>query len=130
MITGKCNVSEYILKEAHGKVESPGMLYRHYAPNTKCLLCDEDKINEISSKYKNPIIIGNKKVNNYKFYNYGNDLVSIAHNIFKILREADQEHGDVIIIQSVETKGLGLAIMNRLIRTCEYNYIKRENENN
>jgi L-threonylcarbamoyladenylate synthase len=130
MIIGKCNVSEYILKEAHGNVESPGMLYRHYAPNTKCILCDEEKIDEVACKYTNPIIIGNKKIRDYKLLNYGNNLVDIAHNIFKLLRKADKQNADVIIIQSVEMQGLGLAIMNRLIRTCEYNYIKRENENN
>ena len=56
--------------------------------------------------------------------NYGDDLVSIAHNIFKLLREADKFDADVILIEAVDTEGLGLAIMNRLIRTCEYNYIR------
>lgn len=125
-IIGKCNVSEYVLKEAHGKVESPGMLYKHYSPNTKCILCDKERIEEISKKYKKSIIIGNNEKDCYKFYDYGHDLITIAHNIFKLLREADKDNGDVIIIESVEYKGLGLAIMNRLIRTCEYNYIKRD----
>ena len=124
-VIGKCHVSEYVLKEAHGKVESPGMLYKHYSPNTKCLLCDKEKINEIVKQYKKAIVIGNEEISCYKFYHYGNDLVTIAHNIFKLLREADKEKADVIIIQSVEYCDLGLAIMNRLIRTCEYNYIKR-----
>lgn len=126
-VIGKCDVSEYVLKEAKGTVESPGMLYKHYSPKTKCLLVDEGKIGEICKDYNKVIIIGDSKVKDipcHKFYNYGDDLVLIAHNIFKLLREADKEEGDIIIIQSVEAKGLGLAIMNRLIRTCEYNYIK------
>ena len=126
MVIGKCNVSEYVLKEAHGNVESPGMLYKHYSPNTKCILCDLEKINEVKEKYNKPIILGNREISCYRFYHYGNDLVTIAHNIFKLLREADKENADVIIIQSVEYTGLGLAIMNRLIRTCEYNYIKKD----
>ena len=125
-IIGRCNVSEYVLKEAHGNVESPGMLYKHYSPNTKCILCDKEKIDEVKKVYDKVIIIGNIETNCYKFYNYGNDLVSIAHNIFKLLREADKDKADVILIQSVDYTGLGLAIMNRLIRTCEYNYIKRD----
>ena len=125
-IIGRCNVSEYVLKEAHGNVESPGMLYKHYSPNTKCILCDKEKIDEVKKVYEKVIIIGNIETNCYKFYNYGNDLVSIAHNIFKLLREADKDKADVILIQSVDYTGLGLAIMNRLIRTCEYNYIKRD----
>ena len=128
-VIGNCNVSEYVMKEAHGNVESPGMLYKHYSPNTKCILCDIEKIPEVINSYPKAIILGNKKIDCYKFYNYGNDLVTIAHNIFKLLREADKDKADVIIIQSVNNDGLGLAIMNRLIRTCEYNYIKRDNEN-
>ena len=124
MVIGKCNVSEYILKEAHGKVESPGMMYKHYSPETKCILVDKNKITEVVKNYRKPIVIGSNEVDCYKFYNYGEKLVTVAHNLFKLLREADKENGDIIIIEAVDTTGLGLAIMNRLIRTCEYNYIK------
>ncbi len=133
-VIGQCNVSEYVLKEAHGKVESPGMLYKHYSPNTKCLLVDKEKIEEVLKKYQKPIIIGDshqEKFSCYKYYFYGDDEITIAHNIFRLLRIADKDQGDVILIQSVKTNGLGLAIMNRLIRTCEYHYIKKDtNEDN
>ena len=132
-VCGKCNVSEFVMKEAHGKVESPGMLYKHYSPKTKCVLVDLSKMEEESRKYAKTIIIGNSKLKDlpcYKFFNYGDDLVSVCHNIFMLLRKADKENADVILIQATETNGLGLAIMNRLIRTCGYNYIKRDNENN
>lgn len=124
-VIGCCNVSEYVMKEAKGKVESPGMLYKHYSPKTKCVLVDKDLISEESKKYNKAIIIGSNEIDCYKYLNYGKDLVSIAHNIFKLLREADRLNGDVILIEAITTTGLGLAIMNRLIRTCEYNYIKR-----
>lgn len=123
-VVGNCNVSEYVMKEASGKVESPGMLYKHYSPTTKCILVSSEKIMEESKKYNKAIVIGNNNVNCYKFYNYGDNLVSIAHNLFKLLRLADKEKADVILIEAVTPVGLGLAIMNRLIRTCEYNYIK------
>ena len=131
-VVGKCNVSEFVLKEAHGKVESPGMLYKHYSPNTKCILIDKEKIEELSLKYHKCIIIGSDNVKNvhcYKFYHYGNDLVSIAHNIFRLLRDADKIDGEIILIEAVEPIGLGLAIMNRLIRTCEYNYVRKNEDN-
>ena len=112
------------MEEAKGKVESPGMMYKHYSPETKCILVNKDKINEVLKNYNNPIVIGSSEVECYKFYNYGDNLVSIAHNLFKLLREADKQNGDIIIIEAVESDGLGLAIMNRLIRTCGYNYIK------
>jgi len=123
-VIGSCNVSKYVMEEAHGKVESPGMLYKHYSPTTKCILVSSEKLEEIAEKYNNPIVIGNREINSFKFFNYGDNLVSIAHNLFKLLREADKLNGEVILIEAVNPAGLGLAIMNRLIRTCEYNYIK------
>ena len=128
MVVGVCNVSSFVMKEATGKVESPGMLYKHYAPSTKCILVDRNLIKEISKKYYKPVIIGHNEIPCFKYFDYGNDLVSIAHNIFKLLREADKANGEIILIEAVKPIGLGLAIMNRLIRTCEYHYIKRENE--
>lgn len=123
-VIGSCNVSKYVMEEAHGQVESPGMMYKHYSPETKCILVDKNKITEVVKNYRKPIVIGSNEVDCYKFYNYGENLVTVAHNLFKLLREADKENGDIIIIEAVDTTGLGLAIMNRLIRTCEYNYIK------
>ena len=130
-VIGICNVSKYVMEEAKGKVESPGMMYKHYAPVTKCILVETDLINKVSQEYQKTIIIGSSKLSDipcYNFINYGDDLVTIAHNIFRLLREADKLNGEVIVIEAIEPIGLGLAIMNRLIRTCEYHYIKRENE--
>ena len=126
-VVGICNISKFVMEEAHGKVESPGMMYKHYSPKTKCILISKDKLKSELKKYNKPIIIGDSSIKSlsvFKYYNYGCNLVEIAHNIFKLLREADKQNGDVIFIQDVKPKGLGLAIMNRLIRTSEYNYIK------
>ena len=129
-VIGSCNVSEYLFKKAEGKVESPGMLYKHYSPNTPCMLCDKEIINNFVDKDKKVIVIGHDlNIDCYKYYDYGNDLKTIAHNIFKLLRLADKDEADLIIIEATTIKSLGLAIMNRLIRTCNYNY-KRANENN
>ena len=123
-VVGVCNVSEFVMKEANGRVESPGMLYKHYAPKTKCILVSSEKIEEECKRYNRAVVIGKTNVSCYKYYNYGDNLVTIAHNLFKLLRLADKDNGDIILIEAVDANGLGLAIMNRLIRTCEYNYIK------
>ena len=130
-VIGTCNVSKYVMEEAKGQVESPGMMYKHYSPRTKCILVDSELLDGVLKEYQKPIIIGSSKLKEldcYHFLDYGDDLVTIAHNIFKLLREADKLNGEVILIEAIEPMGLGLAIMNRLIRTCEYHYIKRENE--
>lgn len=119
-------------------VASPGMKYKHYAPNTKCIMVyskDDDKmvnkINEITNQQKKE----NKRVlvlcrnNNFNKYiseikwNMGQTLEDMAKNIFTFLRKADKENVDLIIIEGVGNKGIGLAITNRLIRSCAYNYI-------
>lgn len=46
------------------------------------------------------------------------------HEIFTLLRKVDQENIDYIIIEGVKKEGLGLAIMNRLIRSVSFNYIE------
>ena len=110
-VIGTVKVSDNIFKKVDGPVESPGMKYKHYAPEAKCELIY--------------IHIENDLVNYFKEINYGDSLISIAHNIFKLLRLADTYHPDLILIEGVSKEGLGLAIMNRLIRACSHNYIER-----
>ncbi len=124
--------------EKNEKVASPGMKYRHYAPNTKCMMVYSknnqkmvDKINDITKKMyednKNILVLGRKdNLEEYisqKKWNIGENLNEIAKNIFTLLRKVDKENVDLVIIEGVGEKGLGLAITNRLIRACEYNYI-------
>ena len=115
------------------KVLSPGVKYKHYAPNSKCILIyskNNNKIvkatKEISKKYKNPLILCTEKnKDNYKNpLIMGETLEEISKNIFTILRKVDNYNPDIVIIEGVKSEGLGLAIMNRLIRACAYNYIE------
>ena len=52
-------------------------------------------------------------------------LEEISHNIFSLLRKADKDNSDIIIIEGVEKRGLGIAIMNRLLRSCSFNYYEK-----
>ncbi len=129
----KVNVSSHVLKEVEKNepVLSPGMKYRHYAPQTKCVLVYSDDKNKMLNKMQelendNTLVITNNQ-NITKFKNaigYGKTLEEISHNIFRILRSIDKENKELVIIEGVETTGLGLAIMNRLIRACSHNYIE------
>ena len=89
-----------------------------------------DDLEALVNKHKKgkTLIIGSNKLQNipcYKYLNYGDNLESIAHNIFHLLREADTYKPDLIIIEGVKKEGLGLAIMNRLLRTCSFNYLEQ-----
>jgi len=116
------------------KVMSPGIKYKHYAPKTKCLLVysnDEDKLVEKINENidgKKAVVIS--KTSNLKKYNakykldMGQTLEEITNNIFTLLRKADRHNVELIVIEGVKKEGLGLAIMNRLLRACSHNYIE------
>ena len=128
-------LKETVLSDKHkvGMKEvpkAPGMKYKHYAPETKCLLIsgeDYKVINKINEYYNDDVLVIAKDsiANSYKNkICLGNTLEDISHNIFKALRLADKQNKKLIIIVGVKPKGLGLAIMNRLIRACSHNYIE------
>lgn len=114
------------------EVASPGMKYRHYAPKTNCLLVFSkdnkkfiDKVRSIEKEKKILVLCRNSNV--LKFKNalpLGDSLEEISQNLFTILRKVDDYDVELVVIEGVNIDGLGLAIMNRLIRACSYNYIK------
>ena len=115
------------------KILSPGMKYRHYAPNSKCLLVFSknenkliNKIKELEEENSNSIVLcKNVNVTNYKnAIGMGDNLSEISKNIFRLLRKVDSYNKELVIIEGVNPVGLGLAIMNRLIRACSHNYIE------
>lgn len=135
-VIGCVKIDEHVYKKAEGVVESPGMKYKHYAPNTPCLLVYSDNEEEFIKLIKENLtdktsIIGSiehqKYFENYKYHSYGSykNYDEISHNIFSLLREVDHDNADLIIIEGVKKEGLGIAIMNRLIRSCAYNYIEK-----
>ena len=54
------------------------------------------------------------------------NLVAVAQNLFRLLREVDAENVDVIIAEGVSSDGLGLAVMNRLRKASGYHIVKAE----
>lgn len=138
-VAGDVIIDEHVLGklEKNQKILSPGMKYRHYAPQSKCILVYSkdnskmvNKINELLSEYENPVVISCTE--NIEMYNTENKidigskkhLEEISKNLFTDLRKVDKYNPDIVIIEGVEKSGIGLAIMNRLIRACEYNYIE------
>lgn len=122
------------------KVESPGVKHKHYAPDTPAqILYAEDEqylifqINHVIKTYKGDVVVlGFKEhkdkivVSEERFINLGSksNLDEIAKNIYSALRKADKLKSQLILIEGIPKKGMGLAIMNRLLRSCGYNYIE------
>ena len=130
---GVVKVDDNIFKKVEGPVESPGMKYKHYAPVNECKLVYISNEAECIKYFKDnssndTVIIGSSKLKNIeckKFLYYGDTLEEISHNIFRLLRLADTYNPKLILVEGVKKEGLGLAIMNRLIRASSYNYIER-----
>lgn len=140
-VASEVEVDKHVLGQVKQEevVASPGMKYRHYAPNTKCMMVYSkntdatiDKINEITKEMeqeKKKVLVLGRKEHLEKYiaenkWNMGENLEEIAKNIFTLLRKVDKEKVDLVIIEGVGEQGLGLAITNRLIRACAYNYIE------
>ena len=122
-------------------VESPGMKYKHYAPNTKCKMvyCEDELdqifyINRYIRQYKGDVALlsfdeHREKiiVSDSRFISLGskNNLEEIARNIYSALRKADSINAEVILIEGVKREGIGIAIMNRLLRAAGYDILEK-----
>lgn len=136
-LIGKVALSDKLFKKVKKSENplSPGMKYRHYAPKTKCILVEkkEEQINKINDILKNEdaCVLGFKEdrklinISDEKFVLLGSkyNLEEISQNVFTALRKVDQLGVNIAIIEGIEKKGLGLSIMNRLVRACENNVI-------
>ena len=101
---------------------SPGMKYRHYAPNCEMVLSESSKETlslyaQAESDGKHPVILAlGKNVDLYVGKNYidmGFDEVELAHNLYTALREGERR-GDYIISETVDDYGVGYSVMNRM----------------
>ena len=51
------------------------------------------------------------------------DALEIASNLYKVLRECDDEGVEYILSESFSDKGIGAAVMNRLIKAAGHKII-------
>ena len=122
------------------KIRSPGMKHKHYAPKAKVILVEGavssivKKVAEIAEQYmlkelKVGILATQETVEYYnadivKSLGSRFNLKAIAHNLFSLLREFDDENIEIIIVEGVPSEGVGVAVMNRLRKASAYNIVK------
>ncbi len=125
-----------------GRARSPGMKHRHYAPNAEIVVVEgrlDAAIRKVQELVDFHMRTGKKvgilatdeseshyRANVVKSLGSRNDLASTARNLFRLLREFDKEEVDIVIAEGVATKGLGLAVMNRLRKASGFNIVKAE----
>ena len=123
--------------------KAPGMKYRHYAPKGDLTIVDGEEgpvveyINEQIVRlqkegYKTGVIATDATVSLYRgdvCKSVGNreDELSIARELYRILRDFDEKEVGVIYSESFDTSGLGQAIMNRLLKAAGHKIIHLNN---
>ncbi len=125
-------------KDVHPK--APGMKYRHYAPKASMVLVEGTKeqvinyINEETKKKKEQGMRVGVMATDESKDSYQADVIlsvgsrasmdSVAHNLFRALREFDEEHVDFIYSESFDASGCGFAVMNRLLKAAGHQVVK------
>lgn len=98
------------------KIEAPGMLKSHYAPNAKMRLnANSVSPDEVLITFGEAHIEGSKAVFNLS---HSGDLKEAAHNLFDMLIMADKVGADMIAVAPIPNVGLGEAINDRLKRAA------------
>lgn len=122
--------------------KSPGQKYKHYAPRAEaiCFGGRLDKvINEIKKNIKEnkgkkiAVLATEESYEEYKgldiklLLNLGSrdHLEEVASNLFDALRRCDEENVDIIFAEGFELRGMGLSIMNRLLKACSGKVVMR-----
>lgn len=134
-LLGQVETDQTILTDAKDlKPKAPGMKYRHYAPKGELTLVsgaegnvvtwiNEQLIDAKSKGFKTGVICTAETKKQYEadlVMNAGSrlDEAEIARGLYRILRELDDENVDVIFAEVFEAKGMGQAIMNRLLKAA------------
>ncbi len=93
-------------KAKAGKVaKAPGMKYKHYSPKAKVILVTKKEIPSLKRK------LGTKKIG---IILKEGTFEEFAKSLFSKFREMDKKGIEVILVEKIKEKGLGVAIMNRL----------------
>ena len=133
-LLGEVEIARGVLEKpaAEDKVESPGMLIAHYAPKAPLYLVKGDienvrafiseKLNDRSNfvlAFDGEYDLGKSVIS----LGCGNDMSNAAKRLFSALREADELGAAEIYAQYPEHDGIGLALLNRMLRASAFKII-------
>ncbi len=117
------------LKETE-QAASPGMKYKHYAPHTETYLvegCSRSFCEFVNGKSDCVAVCFDEEYYNIntKKISYGSkrDELSLAQNVFSVLRQIDALGVSAAYIHAPSKDGVGFAVYNRLIRAAAFRVI-------
>ena len=140
LVTENVIISDAVLSalKQDEKAESPGMKYRHYAPNAPVTMVfgkEENVLNFFKEQLSKNcgILCFDEDLSFLKnsgcdenLISFGSkfDLLSQASGLFDSLRKFDTKNVSHIYTRETSRDELGLAISNRLLRACAFNSIE------
>jgi len=106
-------------------VLTPGQWRRHYAPQTRTILCERDQI-WLHIKKNSGVILLKEPLDNFSitqqhFLSETGSLHEAARNLYQVLHHADDQGYDQIICEKMPAAELGHTINERLSRAAEKN---------
>lgn len=142
-VIGEVAVDETLISEQSGKApKAPGMKYRHYAPNADMVIVEgapDETVKAIRQlAYEDErhgkrvgIIATNESLSLYttgivKSIGSRENEKTVARNLYKILREFNEEDVSCIYSEAFSEEGIGTAIMNRLGKAAGHHVIQAD----
>ena len=124
-VVGAVDVDEGVLHQlqAGSQARSPGMKYKHYAPRGEMTIVTGPRAaQEIARLYD--AAGGRAAILAFSQADYGARHVYRLKNapgeLFAVLRQLDEDGVETIYAEDVPTNGVGLAVMNRLMRAAAF----------
>lgn len=137
-VIGKVEIDPSLLNhEDNKKAKAPGMKYKHYSPDAEVFIVsgkNDDVIEKINSLIdendKNGLKSGvlclekNKKKYKGKVISLGENFKEVGRNLFNSLITMDNEKINVVYSEEFLDDEVGMAIMNRLLKSSRYKVIR------
>lgn len=111
------------------KAASPGMKYKHYAPQTETFLVEGENFADFVNEKQNALAVcfaeESEQIKIPKIvYGERKNPETFANKLFGVLREVDKTGVKTVFVHAPEKSGVGLAVYNRLIRAAAFKVIK------
>ena len=116
------------------QAKSPGMLHRHYAPRARVVVFDASQVaagqaamQRARQAGETPFVLASRETlaawgeePNARVWGGRDRPQDLAASLFTSLRRLDDAGATLILCEGVPPEGLGLAVMNRLLRAADF----------
>jgi L-threonylcarbamoyladenylate synthase len=138
-VLGEVQVADSVMRPLREgeAAPSPGMKHKHYAPRAQMTLYEGEaahvaaricrEYDALADQSHALILAAEGHLSLYgdrRTGNLGPDEASAAHRVFALLRQADDEGITRVFSETYPETGVGLAVMNRIVRAAGFDIVK------